>query len=158
MARRRPTGGRKEPCEPLRVEFVADAFADAFTGRVVPAAQRIRSTGVSLSLDNFEQAASSLARLDLVDVDELKIERRFLARMISQRQDDPIVDAVVALGNRVGLRLVAAGVENDEMARTGAAVGIRVVQGYRYAGPARVLRVERCVPMAPPAALSSGSF
>ncbi len=103
-------------------------------------------------MDDFGQAASSLARLDLFDVDELKIERRFVARMIRQRRDDPFVDSVVALANRLGFRLVAEGVENDEMARAVAKVGIRVVQGYHYGRPARTLRVERFAPMAPPGA------
>ena len=128
------------------VQFAADASTDG----IVPAAQRIRSTGVSLSLDDFGQAASSLARLDLFDVDELKIEPRFVARMVKPRRDDPIVDTVVALANRLGLRLVAEGVENDEMARAVAAIGIRVVQGYHYARPARTLRVKPFAPMAPP--------
>jgi diguanylate cyclase (GGDEF)-like protein len=139
--------------DPQRLTLaVVEYAADASTDGAVPAAQRIRSTGVSLSLDDFGQAASSLARLDLFDVDELKIERRFVARMIRQRRDDPIVDSVVALANRLGLRLVAEGVENDEMARAVAAVGIRVVQGYHYARPTRTLRVQRFAPMAPPAA------
>ena len=140
--------------DPQRLTLeVVEYAADACTDGAVPAAQRIRSTGVSLSLADFGQAASSLARLDLFDVDELKIERRFVARMMRQRRDDPFVDSVVALVNRLGLRLVAEGVENDEMARAVAAVGIRVVQGYHYARPARTLCVERFAPMAQPAAL-----
>jgi diguanylate cyclase (GGDEF)-like protein len=145
--------------DPQRLTLeVVEYGADACTDGVVPAAQRIRSTGVSLSLDDFGQAASSFARLDLFDVDELKIERRFVARMIRQRRDDPIVDSVIALAARLGLRLVAEGVENDEMARAVAAVGIRVVQGYHYARPARTLRVERFAPMAPPAASLSDLY
>ena len=140
--------------DPQRLTLeVVEYAADACTDGAVPAAQRIRSTGVSLSLADFGQAASSLARLDLFDVDELKIERRFVARMMRQRRDDPFVDSVVALVNRLGLRLVAEGVENDEMASAVAAVGIRVVQGYHYARPARTLCVERFAPMAQPAAL-----
>lgn len=138
--------------DPLRltlevVEYAAEVCAD----RVVAATQQIRSSGVSLSLDDFGQAASSLARLDLFDVDELKIDRRFVSRMIRHRRDDAIVDSIVALANRLGLRLVAEGVENEEMARAVAAAGIRVVQGYHYARPARALRVERFAAMAEPA-------
>ena len=145
--------------DPQRLTLeVVEYAADACTDGAVPAAQRIRSTGVSLSLADFGQAASSLARLDLFDVDELKIERRFVARMMRQRRDDPFVDSVVALVNRLGLRLVAEGVENDEMARAVAAVGIRVVQGHHYARPARTLGVERFEPMAQPAALLTDLF
>jgi EAL domain-containing protein (putative c-di-GMP-specific phosphodiesterase class I) len=85
---------------------------------------------VSLSLDDFGQGVSSLARLNLFDVDELKIDRRFVSRIINHGRDVGIVDLVVALADRLGLRLVAEGVE-------------------------RVPRVERSTPMAQPAAALS---
>jgi EAL domain-containing protein (putative c-di-GMP-specific phosphodiesterase class I) len=108
------------------VEFAADFCAE----RVVASTERICSSGVSLSVDDFGQAVSSLARLNLFDVDELKIDRRFVSRMIKHRRDVAIVDLVVALADRLGLRLVAEGVE-------------------------RVQRVERFTPMAQPAAALS---
>ena len=108
------------------VEFAADFCAE----RVVASTERIRSSGVSLSVDDFGQAVSSLARLNLFDVDELKIDRRFVSRMINHGRDVAIVDLVVALADRLGLRLVAEGVE-------------------------RVPRVERSTPMAQPAAALS---
>jgi EAL domain-containing protein (putative c-di-GMP-specific phosphodiesterase class I) len=71
-----------------------------------------------------------LARLNLFDVDKLKIDRRFVSRMINHGRDVAIVDLVVALADRLGLCLVAEGVE-------------------------RVPRVERFAPMAQPAAALS---
>lgn len=138
--------------DPRRLTLeVVERAAGFCAESVLAAAQQIRSSGVSLSLDDFGQPASSFARLDLFDVDELKIDRWFVSRMIKHRRDAAIVDSVVALADRLGLRLVAEGVENEEMARAVAAAGIRVVQGYHHARPARTLRVERFAPMPQPA-------
>jgi EAL domain-containing protein (putative c-di-GMP-specific phosphodiesterase class I) len=108
--------------------------------------------------EDFGQASSSLARLDLFDIDELKIDRRFVSRMIEHRRDEAIVDSVVGLAQRLGPRLIAEGVENDEMAQTVAAAGIRVVQGCHYGRPAQTLRIEPFAPMLRPhaAVRSSG--
>lgn len=113
-------------------------------------ARRIRAMGVSLSLDDFGQASSSLARLDLFDVDELKIDRRFVSKMVEQRRDAAIVDSIVALGGRLGLRIVAEGVETEELIQAVAAAGIRVVQGYYYARPAPELAMAPFDPMVLP--------
>jgi len=109
--------------------------------------ERVRASGVALSLDDFGQASSSLARLDLFDVDELKIDRRFVSRMIEHRRDAAIVDSVVGLADRLGLRIVAEGVETEEMARAVAAAGIRVVQGYHYARPMASLSARPFSPL-----------
>lgn len=115
--------------------------------RVVEATARIRSAGVSVSLDDFGQAASSLARLDLFDVEELKIDRRFVSRMIEHRRDAAIVDSIVGLAERLDLRLVAEGVETEEMARAVATAGIRVVQGYHYARPVAAMSTAPFPPL-----------
>ncbi len=141
--------------DPLRLILeVVECDVDVSPERVVQSTQRIRALGVSLSLDDFGQASSSLARLDLFDVDELKIDRRFVSRMVEHRRDAAIVDSVVGLAQRLGLRLVAEGVENDEMARAVAAAGIRVVQGYHYARPEQTLRVEAFAPIRQPHAVA----
>jgi len=114
--------------------------------RVSESTARIRSSGVSLSLDDFGQASSSLARLDLFDVDELKVDRRFVSRMVEHHRDAAIVDSIVSLANRLDLRLVAEGVESDEVANAVAAAGIRVVQGFHYAEPSLTLDVELFAP------------
>ena len=134
--------------DPLRLTLeVVEHDVVVCPERVAESIERIRSSGVSLSLDDFGQASSSLARLDLFDVDELKVDRRFISKMIEHRRDAAIVDSVVGLSGRLGLRLVAEGVETDEIARAVAAAGIRVVQGYYYARPTKTLCVGRFAPI-----------
>jgi len=142
--------------DPLRLTLeIVEYDADVRPERVVQLTQRIRASGVSLALDDFGQASSSLARLDLFDVDELKIDKRFIARMVDQRRGAAIVDSVVGLAQRLGVRLVAEGVENAEVAEAVAAAGIRVVQGYHYARPAPTLCVDPFAPMVQPETESS---
>ena len=135
--------------DPLRLTLeVVEYDADVSVERVEESTQRIRAAGVALSLDDFGQASSSLARLDLFDVDELKVDRRFVSRIVEHRRDSAIVDSIVGLADRLGLRLVAEGVETEEVARAVAAAGIRIVQGYHYARPSRILNVDRFAPVA----------
>jgi len=108
---------------------------------VIATIERLHALGVSVSLDDFGQAASSLARLDLYDVDELKIDRRFISQMTESRRDRAIVDSVVELAARLDLRVVAEGVETAEMAQVAADAGIRIVQGYHYSRPTERLHV-----------------
>lgn len=68
--------------------------------------------------------------------------------MIEHRRDAAIVDSVVGLAERLGLRLVAEGVENDEMARAVAEAGIHVVQGYHFAQPTETLNIGWFCPIA----------
>lgn len=97
----------------------------------------VRALGVSVSLDDFGTAYSSLARLGLFDVDEVKIDRHFISRMLDDHRDAAIVDAIVALAHRLGMRVVAEGVETARLANAARQAGIDVAQGYLYSRPRR---------------------
>ena len=99
----------------------------------------VRALGVSVSLDDFGQASSSLARLDVIDADELKIDRWFISRMIEHRRDRAIVDSIVDLARRLDMRVMAEGVETADEAQAVADAGIDVAQGYFYARPSERL-------------------
>ncbi len=127
----------------LTLELVEDSVAVVDTERLIERIDRIRALDVSISLDDFGQAASSLARLDLFDVDELKIDRQFVSRMIDHHRDAAIIDAVVELANRLDLRVVAEGVETAELAQAVADAGINIAQGYHYSRPTRHLHTDQ---------------
>lgn len=129
-----------DPCR-LTLEVV-EGDSDVMPERIIEASRQIRSSGVSLSLDDFGQASSSLARLAFLEADEVKIDRRFIKLMSDSRRDAAVVDAVVALAGRLGLRLVAEGVETEAMARAVTEAGIAVAQGYHYARPSPTLGIE----------------
>jgi diguanylate cyclase (GGDEF)-like protein/PAS domain S-box-containing protein len=75
----------------------------------------LRGLGVRLSIDDFGAGYSSLGRLQRVAVDELKIDRSFVAEL-GNGTDAPLVDAILAMARRLGLTVVAEGIETPEQA------------------------------------------
>jgi diguanylate cyclase (GGDEF)-like protein len=90
----------------------------------------LRGLGVEISIDDFGTGHSSLAYIGRLPVNELKIDKTFVLGMRQRRSDRVIVESTVDLGRRLGLRVVAEGVEDqwtwDELAR----MGCDVSQGY----------------------------
>jgi diguanylate cyclase (GGDEF)-like protein len=91
--------------------------------------------GVKVSVDDFGIGHSSLAYLDRLPVDEVKIDRSFVQRVERLAADSTILRATVALAHDLGLCVVAEGVENDTALRRVTAVGCDRIQGYGLARP-----------------------
>jgi diguanylate cyclase (GGDEF)-like protein len=95
----------------------------------------LRDLGVQLSIDDFGTGYSSLAYLRELPVDELKIDRAFIARAELTGEDLALVRTIVELAQILGLRTVAEGIENvtqlDSLRRLGCAYG----QGYHLCRP-----------------------
>jgi EAL domain-containing protein (putative c-di-GMP-specific phosphodiesterase class I) len=96
---------------------------------------QLKKIGVSLSLDDFGTGHSSLDYLRLVPVDELKVDRRFVAELTTNRESRAIVSAVIHLGHELGLRVVAEGIERPEQAECLADLGCDLAQGFYYSPP-----------------------
>ncbi len=90
----------------------------------------LHAMGVALSIDDFGTGHSSLAYLQRLPVDELKVDQSFVGRMLADDRSAAIVRAVVELGSTFGLRTVAEGVEDRATADALSAIGCDVIQGY----------------------------
>jgi EAL domain-containing protein (putative c-di-GMP-specific phosphodiesterase class I) len=101
----------------------------------VAALNSLRALGVQLSIDDFGTGYSSLAYLRELPVDELKVDRAFIARAELTGRDLALVSTIMELGHILGLRVVAEGIENqaqlDAVRRLGCALG----QGYHLHRP-----------------------
>jgi EAL domain-containing protein (putative c-di-GMP-specific phosphodiesterase class I) len=96
---------------------------------------RLAALGVCLSIDDFGTGYSSLGYLQKLPVRELKIDKSFVLSMASSDPDAAIVSLTTDLGARLGLRVVAEGVEDrqtlDELTR----LGCDQAQGYLISRP-----------------------
>jgi diguanylate cyclase (GGDEF)-like protein len=112
--------------------------------RALAVLTRLADAGVRLSIDDFGTGYSSLAYLKLLPVHELKIDRVFVAALTTSERDRVIVDSTVALGARLGLDVVAEGVEDEQTLAALGALGCRLAQGYFFSRPvpAEMLRLE----------------
>ncbi len=96
----------------------------------------LHDLGLRVSIDDFGTGYATLEHLRRVDVaDSLKIDRTFVAGMVTDARDRAIVGAAVALGQSLGLTVVAEGVEDGAQAALLAEMGCDAGQGYFFGEP-----------------------
>jgi EAL domain-containing protein (putative c-di-GMP-specific phosphodiesterase class I) len=129
------------PASRLRIEITEDAIM-ADPERAVRVLARLRAEGVGLSLDDFGTGYSSLGQLKRIPVDEIKIDRAFVRDITADEADAAIFQSVADLGRRLGIRIVAEGVEDADTLRRVAEFGADVAQGYHISRPLPADRLE----------------
>jgi diguanylate cyclase (GGDEF)-like protein len=97
--------------------------------------EELRAMGLMIAIDDFGTGYSSLTQLQQLPVDEIKIDRSFVTRMESDRQDAVLVRSIVDLARNLGLRVTAEGVENESVKQTLAQLGCDYAQGFHVGRP-----------------------
>jgi diguanylate cyclase (GGDEF)-like protein/PAS domain S-box-containing protein len=95
----------------------------------------LKSLGVTIALDDFGTGYSSLSHLKGFQLDTLKIDRTFVAELMTSEANASIVRATIGLANGLGLRTVAEGVETTAQADFLAKLGCDTLQGFLFARP-----------------------
>jgi EAL domain-containing protein (putative c-di-GMP-specific phosphodiesterase class I) len=103
---------------------------------------RLRRAGVKVVLDDYGSAYSSLGRLLDLPIDELKIDRKFVGALTSDPDSAEIVRSTIALGHRLGMTVIAEGVESEEALKELAALDCDGAQGYYIAKPKPAAELE----------------
>jgi EAL domain-containing protein (putative c-di-GMP-specific phosphodiesterase class I)/CheY-like chemotaxis protein len=96
---------------------------------------RLRMRGFELSLDDFGTGFSALAQLVRAPVAEIKIDRSFVSRLAEGGADRLLVDSVIMLARRLGLRTVAEGIETQTELDILRELGCELGQGFLFARP-----------------------
>jgi EAL domain-containing protein (putative c-di-GMP-specific phosphodiesterase class I) len=118
----------------LTVEITEDLVLDDVE-RTRTVLHRLRAHGIRIAIDDFGSGYSALCYLRELPIDELKLDKEFIAPILVDRRAAAVVRAVVDLAHVLGVTTVAEGVENAETALTLRDYGCDVVQGFHYSPP-----------------------
>lgn len=94
--------------------------------------QRLRDFGLSISLDDFGTGYASLTHLRSVPANNIKVDRSFVADMAPGNPSMAIVEALVGLAGKLGMRIVAEGIETEEQAALLQEMGCVLGQGFLF--------------------------
>jgi EAL domain-containing protein (putative c-di-GMP-specific phosphodiesterase class I) len=137
------------PAETLILEITESTLA-ADSQRALGTVTALRRLGTRLSLDDYGTGWSSLARLQDLSVDELKLDKVFVARLARDPRSIAIVRSTVALAHSLGADLVAEGVEDEATLRALRKYGCNITQGNVHSAPLPAADFQRWLAAQPP--------
>ncbi|WED24323.1 EAL domain-containing protein [Vibrio sp. JC009] len=105
----------------------------------------LRAIGVSLAVDDFGTSFSSLSHLKRLPVDKIKIDREIINNIDRDEDGKVIAQSIIAMGQAMGLTVVAEGVETETQAAFLSENNCRVAQGYLYKKPMAPEQVVDCL-------------
>lgn len=94
--------------------------------------QELRDLGFSIAVDDFGTGYSSLSYLSRFPIDQLKVDSSFVKEIVSIKENEFIVDAIINLAHSLRLTVVAEGVETPEQVKLLTELGCDMIQGYIY--------------------------
>jgi diguanylate cyclase (GGDEF)-like protein/PAS domain S-box-containing protein len=94
-----------------------------------------RDAGIQVSIDDFGTGYSSLSYLKKFDIDYLKIDQSFVRNMVSDPSDLALCEAIVVMAHKLGLKVIAEGVETQAQRDLLIQIGCDFAQGYLFARP-----------------------
>ncbi len=122
------------PADNLTLE-IAESPMIADAERSMAILTRLSGVGLRISIDDFGSGYSSLGQLARLPIDELKIDRPFVAGMLDDPANRAVVRSAIGLGHHFGWRVVAEGVERPEIREALAGLGCDVAQGFLVSSP-----------------------
>ncbi|MGE8154780.1 bifunctional diguanylate cyclase/phosphodiesterase [Pseudomonas vancouverensis] len=115
-------------------------------GQAIEHLQRLRNAGLHISLDDFGKGYAGFAHLQSLPLTKLKIDRTLIAPLSNSPDDSPIVSSTIILAKRLGLEIVAEGVETREQVVCLKLAGCDVAQGYHFSRPLSAAQLEQYAP------------
>lgn len=118
----------------LKIE-IKESAASTGLASTLELIRQIQAQGMRVSIDDFGTGYASLNTLRHFRVDEIKVERKFIQNITGSLKDRAIVESFIFLSERIGVDLVAEGVETYEQLELLRSFGCKYAQGYVYSRP-----------------------
>ncbi|WP_295486948.1 EAL domain-containing protein [uncultured Pseudomonas sp.] len=118
----------------LELEITETTILDP-EGTALEHLHRLRTAGIGISLDDFGRGYAGFAHLQALPLSKLKIDRSLIAPLCNSHDDSPIVSSTIILAKRLGLEVVAEGVETREQVLYLKLAGCDIAQGYHFSRP-----------------------
>ncbi len=96
---------------------------------------KLRDLNISIAIDDFGTGYSSLAYLNRFDIDYLKIDQSFVKNLSSNSNDHVLVEAIVAMAHKLGVKVIAEGIETEAQKNILVEAGCDFGQGYYFSKP-----------------------
>ncbi|HEY3327797.1 MAG TPA: EAL domain-containing protein [Novimethylophilus sp.] len=113
--------------------------SSAITGKLL----EFRDAGVQVALDDFGTGYSSLSYLKKFDIDFLKIDQTFIRNLAAGSDDMALCEAIIVMAHKLGIKVIAEGIETAEQCALLAAAGCDYGQGYLFSRPVPAEEFER---------------
>lgn len=121
--------------QPHQIEFEITEGALQNPHEAMETIRRLKSLGVSISLDDFGKGFSSLRYLKTFPIDALKIDQSFIKNVITDEKDAAIITSIAHLAESLSLEVVAEGIETQEQYAYLKALNCQKGQGYFFSKP-----------------------
>ncbi|RHW76659.1 EAL domain-containing protein [Colwellia sp. RSH04] len=122
------------PGDAIELEVTESVFSEG-NSLHNPILSAIRGLGVKIAIDDFGTGYSSLQRLKNLPIDNVKIDKCFIDKIVHSKQDAAIVKALILLSKTFNVELIAEGVETQQQADKLIQLGCYNQQGYLYSKP-----------------------
>ena len=129
----------------LELEITETSVLD-HEGQGIEHLECLRAAGLAISLDDFGQGYAGFAHLQSLPLTKLKIDRAVIAPLSNSPDDNPIVASTIILAKRLGLEVVAEGVETREQVICLKLAGCDMVQGYHFSRPLSAAQLDEYPP------------
>ncbi len=126
----------------IGIELTENVLIEA-DDEILAGLRRLHHRGFRIAIDDFGTGYSSLSYLKHFPVTALKIDRTFVRDAPNQPEDRAIMEATVFIGHRLGLEVVAEGVENREQLELVREMRCDLVQGFYFFRPMAAAEIER---------------
>ncbi|MEJ2361125.1 MAG: EAL domain-containing protein [Gammaproteobacteria bacterium] len=102
-----------------------------------------RDSGIQVALDDFGTGYSSLSYLKKFDIDYLKIDQSFIKNLSIDNNDVVLCEAIIVMAHKLGLRVIAEGIETEAQRKILTDAGCDYAQGYLFSRPVSATDFEK---------------